>query len=129
MGASKKINCPAPLPEDTADTLLTEMLTSAPYKVPEKTRRRPREPERVPDARWYQTPRPMTLRRTPPMKMRRKMKMLPLQPGETRKGRPPQPGGGGKGSKKGRTLLLDCSTTAAEDEDEWLLRAKPLAKS
>ena len=55
--------------------------------------------------------------------------MLPLQAGETRKGRPPQLGGGGEGSKKGRTLLLDCSTTAAKDEDEWLLRAKPLAKS
>ena len=34
-----------------------------------------------------------------------------------------------EGSKKGWTLLLDCSTTVAEDEDEWLLRAKPLAKS
>ena len=53
--------------------------------------------------------------------------MLPLQAGETRKGRPPQLGG--EGSKKGRTLLPDCSTTAAEGEDEWLLRAKPLAKS
>ena len=62
------------------------------------------------------------------MKMRRKMKMLPLQSGDTRKGRPPQPGGG-EGSKKGRTLLPDYSTTAAEGEDEWLLRAKPLAKS
>ena len=53
---------------------------------------------------------------------------------------PPQTGGGDRkrkaapigeaeGSKKGRTLLPDCSTTAAEGEDEWLLRAKPLAKS
>src|SRR4051812_49273508 len=33
------------------------------------------------------------------------------------------------GSKKGRTLLPDCSTTAADSEDEWLVRAKPLAKS
>ena len=53
--------------------------------------------------------------------------MLPLQSGETRKGRPPRPGGGG--SKKGRTLLPDYSTTATEGEDEWLLKAKPLAKS
>ena len=56
--------------------------------------------------------------------------MLPLQSGETRKGRPPRLGeGGGKGSKKGRTLLPDYSTTAAEGADEWLLRAMPLAKS
>ena len=54
--------------------------------------------------------------------------MLPLQPGETRKGRPPQPEWA-EGSKKGRTLLPDCSTTAAEDKDEWLLRTKPLVKS
>ena len=53
--------------------------------------------------------------------------MLPLQSGETRKGRPPRPVG--EGSKKGRTLLPDYSTAAAEGEDEWLLRAKPLAKS
>ena len=39
------------------------------------------------------------------------------------------PTGEAEGSKKGRTLLLDCSTTASDGEDEWLLRAKPLAKS
>ena len=39
------------------------------------------------------------------------------------------PSGEAEGSKKGRTLLPDCSTTAADGEDEWLLRAKPLAKS
>ena len=55
------------------------------------------------------------------------MKTLPLQSGETRKGS--RPYWGAEGSKKGRTLLPDYSTTAAEGEDEWLLRAKPLAKS
>ena len=54
--------------------------------------------------------------------------MFPLQSGETRKGRPPLLGEG-EGSKKGRTLLPDYSTTVAEGEDEWLLRAKPLTKS
>ena len=39
------------------------------------------------------------------------------------------PIGEAEGSKKGRTLLPDSSTTAAEGEDEWPLRAKPLAKS
>ena len=55
--------------------------------------------------------------------------MLPLQAGETRKGRPSQLGGGGELSKKGRTLLPDYSTTAADGEDEWLPKAKPLGKS
>ena len=53
--------------------------------------------------------------------------MLPLQLGRQEKeGRP---NWGAEGSKKGRTLLPDYSTTAAEGKDEWLLRAKPLAKS
>ena len=39
------------------------------------------------------------------------------------------PTGEAEGSKKGRTLLPDYSTTTADGKDEWLLRAKPLAKS
>lgn len=35
---SGQTNYPAPLPEDTTGALLTEMLTPAPYKVPEKTK-------------------------------------------------------------------------------------------
>ena len=38
METSGQINSPAPLPEDTADALLTELLTPAPYKVPEKNK-------------------------------------------------------------------------------------------
>ena len=36
METSEQINCPAPLPEDPTDALLTEMRTLAPYEVPEK---------------------------------------------------------------------------------------------
>ena len=72
-----------------------------------RPRRRPREPERVPGARWCQTHRPMTPRRTPPMKMRRRKKrILPLQQGEKRKGRPSQlgrPEGPRKGGPSLRT--------------------------
>ena len=39
MEASEQIDCLAPLPEDTADALLTEMRTPAPYEVPEKTKK------------------------------------------------------------------------------------------
>ena len=39
------------------------------------------------------------------------------------------PSGEAEGSKKGRTLPLDHSTTAAYSDEEWLPRAKPLAKS
>ena len=58
-----------------------------------RPRRRPREPERVPGARWCRTHRPMTPRRTPATNTRRRKKtLLPLQQGEKRKGRPPQLG-------------------------------------
>ena len=53
--------------------------------------------------------------------------MFPSSQGRQEKeGRPYR---GAEGSKKGRSLLPDYSTTTAEGEDEWLLRAKPLAKS
>ena len=48
---------------------------------------------------------------------------------EGEKKRKAAPNGEAEGSKKGRTLLPDCSTTAADGEDKWLLMAKPLAKS
>ena len=56
---SEQINCPAPLPEDTAGALLTEMLTPAPYKVPEKTKKA-KGTRKSPDARCYRTHRPIT---------------------------------------------------------------------
>ena len=36
METAERINCPAPLLEDPADALLTEMLVPAPYEVPVK---------------------------------------------------------------------------------------------
>ena len=39
METSGQSNWPAPFPEDTAGALVTEMLTPAPYKVPEKTKK------------------------------------------------------------------------------------------
>ena len=50
----------------------------------------------------------------------------PVGEGKKRKAAPT---GEAEGSKKGRTLLPDSSTTAADGEDEWLPRAKPLGKS
>ena len=51
---------------------------------------------------------------------------LPQTKGE--KKRKAAPSGEAEGSKKGRTLPTDHSTTAAYSEEEWLPRAKPLAK-
>ena len=70
----------------------------------------------------------MTPTRTPPTEMRRRRKVPPPQAGGDKK-RKADPSGEAEGSKKGKTLPLDCATMAADSGDEWLPRDKPLAKS
>ena len=128
METSEQINYPAPLPEDSANTLLTEMLTPAPYKVPKKTKkakgtRKSSRHQVVSDSSSdnsgmhssHEDEEEEDEDAPPPAGGDKKRKAAPT--------------GEAEGSKKGRTLLPDCSTTAADGEDEWLLRAKPLAKS
>ena len=122
-----QIDCPAPLPEGPADALLAKMLTPAPYTVSEKTkkakgtlkssRRQASSDSSSDDSTAHSSPEDEGAEEDAP------------PPAEGDKKRKAAPIGGAEGSKKGRTLLPDCSTTAAEGEDEWLLRAKPLAKS
>ena len=130
METSEQIDCPAPLPEDPADALLTEMRTPAPYEVPEKkikkkaTGTRKSSRCQVVSDSSSDNSKTRSSRKTeeeededspPPARGDKKRKAAPT--------------GEAEGSKKGRTLLPDCSTTAADGEDEWLLRAKPLEKS
>ena len=126
METSGQINCPAPLPEDTAGALLTEMLTPAPYKVPEKTKkakgtRKSSRRQVLSDSSSDNSAAHSSLEdeeeesdAPPPGGGDKKRKVVPTM--------------GAEGSKKGRTLLPDSSTAAYEDEDEWLPRAKPLGK-
>ena len=118
METSGKINCLAPLPKDTADALLTEMLTPAPYKVPEKTKK---------DKGTRKSSRRQVLSDS---SSDNSMAHSSLEDEEEEEDAPP-PGGGdkkrkaaptreAKGSNKGRTLLPDSSITAADGEDEWL---------
>ena len=51
------------------------------------------------------------------------------RPARGDKKRKAAPSGEAEGSKKGRTLPPDHSTTAAYSNEEWLPRDKPLAKS
>ena len=127
METSGQINYPAPLPEDTSDALLTEMLTPAPYKVPEKTKKAKgtRKSSRCQVLSDSSSDNSMT--HSSPEDEEEDEDAPPSVGGD--KKRKVAPTRGAEGSKKGRTLLPDYSTTAAEGEDEWLLRAKPLAKS
>ena len=123
MGASEKIDCPTPLPEDTADALLTEMLTPAPYKVPEKTKKAKgtRKSSRHQGLSDLSSDNSAT--HSSP------------EDEEEDEDAPPPVGGDKKrkaaqlGRPKGPRSLLDSSTTAAEGEDEWLPRAKPQGRS
>ena len=128
METSGQINCLDPLPEDTTDTLLTEMLTPAPYKVPEKTKKA--KGTRKSSRRQVVSDSSSDKSETPSSRENKEEEDdgSPPPAGGDRK-RKAAPTGEAGGSKKGRTLLPDCSTTAADSEDEWLLRAKPLAKS
>ena len=128
METSEQINCPAPLPEDTADALLTEMLTPAPYKVPEKTKKA--KGTRKSSRRQVVSDSSSDNSETHSSRENEEEEDEDAPPpGGGDKKRKAAPTGEAEGSKKGRTLLPDYSTTAAEGEDEWLLRAKPLAKS
>ena len=129
METSEQINCPAPLPEDPADALLTEMRTPAPYEVPEKTKKKAKGT------------RKSSGRQVVSDSSSDNSEMHSSHENEDKEDEDSPPSAGGdkkrkaapteeaEGSKKGRTLRPDCSTTATDGEDEWLLRAKPLAKS
>ena len=128
METSGQINCPAPLPEDTLGALLTEMLTPAPYKVPEKTKKKAKGTRKSSRRQVISDSSSEDSSAHSSHKGEEEYEDAPPLVGGDKK-RKAAPTGEAEGSKKGRTLLPDCSTTAAEGEDEWLLRAKPLAKS
>ena len=126
----KQLDCPAPLPEDPAGALLTEMLTPAPYKVPVKKTKKKATGTRKglrrkvvsdsssddSDAHSSHEDEEEEEESSPhPAGGDKKRKAVPTREAE--------------GSKKGRTLSSDCATTAADCGDEWLPRVKPLAKS
>ena len=128
METSEQINCPAPLPEDPADALLTEMRTPAPYEVPEKTKKKATGTRKSSRRQVVSDSSSDNSEMHSSCKNEGEDEDSPPPAGGDKK-RKAAPTGEAEGSKKGRTLLPDCSTAAADGEDEWLLRAKPLAKS
>ena len=111
------------------DALLTEMRTPAPYEVPEKTKKKATGTRK--SSRRQVVSDTSSDNSEPPSSCENKEKEDEDSPPPARgdKKRKAAPTGEAEGSKKGRTLLPYCSTTAADGKDEWLLRAKPLAKS
>ena len=130
MATAERIDCPAPLPEDPATALLTEMLVPAPYEVPEKKAKKKAVGTRR--SLWRNVVSDSSSEDTEAHSSNDNMEEEeenPLPQTEGEKKRKAAPSGEAEGSKSGRTLPLDHSTTAAYSEEEWLPRAKPLAKS
>ena len=129
MATSEQINCLTPLPEDPADALLTEMRTPAPYEVPEKTKKKAKGTRKSSRRQVVSDSLSDNSEAHISRENKEKEDEDSPHPAGGDKKRKAAPTGEAEGSKKGRTLLPDCSTTTADGEDEWLLRAKPLAKS
>ena len=101
------------------------MQTPAPYEVPDKTKKKAKG-TRKSSRRQVVSDSSSDNSATHSSREDERRRCSPFSRGRQEKeGRPDR---GAKGSKKGRTLLPDYSTIVAEGEDEWLLRAKPLAK-
>ena len=121
----ERIDCPAPLPEDPAKALLTEMLVPTPYEAPEKKAAGTSKGLRrkvVSDSSSENTEAHSSHENE-----EEEEESPPPQPWD--KKRKAAPSGEAEGSKKGRTLPPDHYTTAAYSDEEWLPRDKPVAKS
>ena len=97
------------------------MLVPAPYEAPEKKAMRTRKSSR------FQVLSDDESEADSSHQGEEEKKASPLAGGG--KKRKASPTREAEGSKKGRTLPPDYSTTAAYSNEEWLPRDKPLAKS
>ena len=122
-----QIDCPAPLPEGPEDALLMKMLTPAPYKVPEKTKKAKGARKSSRRQASSDSPSDEFAVHSSPEDEEEEEEAPPPTGGD--KKRKAAPTGEAEGSKKGRTLLPDSSTAADESEDEWLPRGKPQGRS
>ena len=118
------------MPEDPADARLTGLLVPAPHVVPEKkakkkatgTRKGLRRKviwdssfENTEACSSHENEEEEEESSPPPIGGDKKRKVAPSKEAE--------------GSKKGKTLPLDCSANASDDNEDWPPRAKPLARS
>ena len=114
------------MPEDPADARLTGLLAPAPHTVPEKKGKKKATGTRKSSRFQVLSDDDSEAGCSHKGEEEKKKASPPAGGGKKRKASPAREA---EGSKKGRTLLLDCSTVAAFSDEEWLPRDKPLAKS
>ena len=120
---------PSPLPKDPTDALLTEMLAPAPYEVPgNKTKKKATGTQKGLRCKVVSNSSSDDSEVHSSHENEEEEESSPPPAGGDKK-RKADPTGEAEGSKKGRTLLPDCSMAAAYSGDKWLPREKPLAKS
>ena len=123
------IDCPAPLPEDPTDALLTEMLVPAPYKVPKKMAEKEAKKTRgslrcrdtsdtIPEGADAHSSSEEDEKEeedvSPAGGRRKRMGSAPLE---------------AELPKRGRASLPEESTAAADSDLAWDPRAQPLVNS
>ena len=122
-----QIKYPSPLPEDTAGALLTEMLTPAPYKVPEKTKKAKGTRKSSRRQMLSDSSSDNSAAHSSP-KDEEEEEDAPTPGGETRKGRPPQLGrlkGPRRGELSFRTTpppLPKAKTSSCSGPSPWRSR-------
>ena len=127
---AERIDCPAPLPEDPATALLTEMVAPAPYKVPKK-----KAEKKATGTRKGLQCKAVIDSSSEDGKADsshgdggKHEEMPPPRTGEEKKRKAASLGEAGM-PKKGKASLPDYSTTVAYSNEEWLPRGKPRARS
>ena len=128
---SGQINCPAPLPEGPADAHLARLLVPAPYVVPEKKVKKKATGTRKSSRRLVVSDSSPDSPEAPSASKDEEEEEEEASPPPTGEGKESKaaPTGEVRGSKKGRTLLLDYTSDAEDGGEEWPSRVKPLAKS
>ena len=125
---SGQVNCPAPLPEDSADARLTGLLVPALYVVPEKKAKKKATGTRRSSRRQVISDSSSDGSEADSSPEDEEEKEDSPQEGGERK-RKASPTGEAEGSKRGRTLPPDSSANANVGDEGWTSRAKPPARS
>ena len=127
------INCPAPLPEDPETPLLTKMLFSAPYEVPENKAKMKAKGTRgglprkgTSDVTSKDAEAHSSAKDDVEEEEEEEIHSLPCR---GRKKRTASKHLEAEASKKGKASLPDSSNTATNSRSKWRPRDKPLAKS
>ena len=114
------------MPEDPADARLTGLLAPAPHVVSEKKAKKKATGTRKSSRFQVSSDDDSEADSSHEGEEEKKDASPPMGGGKKWKASPTREA---EGSKKGRTLPLDCSANAGDDDEDWPPRSKPLARS